>query len=88
MAAAAAHVLVFPSPVQDHITCMLHLARGLASVGVHVTFLHTDHHLRRLGHGGVAHTASQTTPRLRFLSVPDGLPVPGDQPRSLHRLTE
>uniref|UniRef100_A0A0D9WYX5 Glycosyltransferase n=1 Tax=Leersia perrieri TaxID=77586 RepID=A0A0D9WYX5_9ORYZ len=65
-AAAAVHVLVFPTPVQGHINCMMHFAAGLVDAGLHVTFLHSDHNLRRLG--GAATAGS---PRLRFLSVPD-----------------
>uniref|UniRef100_A0A0E0AJU0 Uncharacterized protein n=1 Tax=Oryza glumipatula TaxID=40148 RepID=A0A0E0AJU0_9ORYZ len=80
MGAAAAHVLVFPMPLQGHINVMLHLATALAAAaGVHVTFLHTDHNLRRLGNAAAATTAGSPR-RLRFLSVPDGLP--DDHPRS------
>ncbi|CAN6183408.1 unnamed protein product [Urochloa humidicola] len=74
---AAAHVLVFPFPIQGHINCMLHFATALVGAGVRVTFLHTEHNLRRLG--GRASTAAGS-PFLRFLSVPDGLP--DDHPRS------
>ncbi|CAN6175431.1 unnamed protein product [Urochloa humidicola] len=84
MASAAAHVLVFPWPLQGHINCMLHLATGLAEAGVHVTFLHTEHSLRRLARDPSSAAAS---PRLlRFLSVPDGLP--DDHPRSVGDLME
>ncbi|KAL6639280.1 hypothetical protein ACP70R_023010 [Stipagrostis hirtigluma subsp. patula] len=76
----AAHVLVFPSPLQGHINCMLHFATGLVATGVHVTFLHTDHNLRRID------SAADTPARLRFLSVPDGLP--DDHPRSVHFFLE
>uniref|UniRef100_A0A0D9WYX6 Glycosyltransferase n=1 Tax=Leersia perrieri TaxID=77586 RepID=A0A0D9WYX6_9ORYZ len=70
--AAAPHVLVFPVPAQGHINCMMHFATGLVAAGLHVTFLHSDHNLRRLGDARAAPAAD--TPRLRFLSVPDGLP--------------
>ncbi|CAN6205399.1 unnamed protein product [Urochloa humidicola] len=83
MASAAAHVLVFPWPLQGHINCMLHFATGLAGAGVHVTFLHTEHNLRRLARDPSSAAAS---PRLRFLSVPDGLP--NDHPRSVGDLME
>ncbi|XP_040381939.1 myricetin 3-O-rhamnoside 1,2-glucosyltransferase UGT709G2-like [Oryza brachyantha] len=66
----AAHVLVFPGPAQGHINCMTHFATGLVAAGLHVTFLHTDHSLRRLG----AAAAAASPRRLRFLSIPDGLP--------------
>ncbi|KAM0881371.1 hypothetical protein ACQ4PT_032997 [Festuca glaucescens] len=77
-----AHVLVFPCPVQGDINCMLYFAAGLLDAGLHVTFLHSDHNLRRLGLA----TATSTSPRLRFLSVPDGLP--DDHPRSAGDLAE
>ncbi|KAF7092959.1 hypothetical protein CFC21_095402 [Triticum aestivum] len=70
MDAAAAHVLVFPWPRQGHINPMLHLAAALVDAGVRVTFLHTDHTLRRL-----ARAPPPPPPRpMRVLSVPDGLP--------------
>uniref|UniRef100_A0A0E0EBC0 Glycosyltransferase n=1 Tax=Oryza meridionalis TaxID=40149 RepID=A0A0E0EBC0_9ORYZ len=70
--AAAAHVLVFPFPAQGHINCMMHFATGLLGAGLHVTFLHSDRSLRRLG--GAAAALAAASPRLRFLSIPDGLP--------------
>uniref|UniRef100_A0A0E0LKS9 Glycosyltransferase n=1 Tax=Oryza punctata TaxID=4537 RepID=A0A0E0LKS9_ORYPU len=74
-AAVAAHVLVFPAPGQGHIKCMMHFATGLVGAGLHVTFLHTDHSLRRLGGAAAAlAAASADSPRLRFMSIPDGLP--------------
>jgi hypothetical protein len=56
---------------------MLHFAAGLLDAGIHVTFLHTDHNLRRLSRA--ADDAS--TRRLRFMSLPDGLP--DDNPRGV-----
>ncbi|CAL5083007.1 unnamed protein product [Urochloa decumbens] len=82
-AAVAAHVLVFAFPLQGHINCMLHFATALAGAGVHVTFLHTEHNLRRLGCRAPSAAGS---PLLRFLSVPDGLP--DDHPRSVADLPE
>uniref|UniRef100_A0A0E0LKS8 Uncharacterized protein n=1 Tax=Oryza punctata TaxID=4537 RepID=A0A0E0LKS8_ORYPU len=55
-ATPAVHVLVFPCPVHGHITCMLHFATGLLALlgaGLHVTFLHSDHNLRRAGGGAL-----------------------------------
>ncbi|XP_051216087.1 myricetin 3-O-rhamnoside 1,2-glucosyltransferase UGT709G2-like [Lolium perenne] len=80
----APHVLVFPCPAQGHINCMLHFAAGLLDAGLHVTFLHSDHNRRRLGLAAAGAEAS--SPRLRFLSVPDGLP--DDHPRSAGKLLE
>ncbi|CAM0914175.1 unnamed protein product [Alopecurus aequalis] len=76
---AAAHVLLFPWPLQGHINCMLHLAAGLLDAGLHVTFLHTHHNLRRLA-------PPPSGSRLRLLSIPDGLP--DDHPRSVARLRD
>ncbi|OEL21584.1 7-deoxyloganetic acid glucosyltransferase [Dichanthelium oligosanthes] len=76
-AADRAHVLVFPVPAQGHLNSFLHFSTGLLRAGLHVTFLHTDHSLRRLG--AAAGEAAAASPRLRFLSVPDGLP--DDDPR-------
>ncbi|RLN00227.1 7-deoxyloganetic acid glucosyltransferase-like [Panicum miliaceum] len=74
MAVAAVHVLVFPWPLQGHINTFMPFSKALVDSGVHVTFLHTDHNLRR-----VRRTAA--APRLRYLSIPDGLP--DDHPRSV-----
>ncbi|KAL6640961.1 hypothetical protein ACP70R_019142 [Stipagrostis hirtigluma subsp. patula] len=79
---AGPHALVFPWPLQGHINGMLHFATALLDSGVHVTFLHTDHSLRRLGRAATA----SASPRFRVLSVPDGLP--DDHPRSAGDLAE
>ncbi|CAL5083009.1 unnamed protein product [Urochloa decumbens] len=78
-AADMAHVLVFPVPLQGHLNIFLHFSTGLLRAGLHVTFLHTDHNLRRLG--AAAREAAAASPRLRFLSIPDGLP--DDDPRAV-----
>ncbi|KAL6639282.1 hypothetical protein ACP70R_023012 [Stipagrostis hirtigluma subsp. patula] len=80
---ATAHVLVFPFPLQGHINCMLHFAAALVGAGVHVTFLHTDHNIRRVGCDS---PAASPSPRLRFASVPDGLPEA--HPRSVGDIME
>jgi hypothetical protein len=72
-----AHVLVFPIPAQGHINAKLPFAAALVDAGDHVTFLHTDHNLRRVGRAA----SVAGSPRLRFLSIPDGLP--DDSPRSV-----
>lgn len=77
-----AHVLLFPWPLQGHINPMLHLASALLDAGLRVTLLHTQHNLRRLILGRVP----PHDPRLRQLSIPDGLPE--DHPRSVGRLME
>uniref|UniRef100_A0A0E0EBB1 Glycosyltransferase n=1 Tax=Oryza meridionalis TaxID=40149 RepID=A0A0E0EBB1_9ORYZ len=71
----AAHVLVFPCPVHGHITCMLHFATGLLAAGLHVTFLHSDHNLRRAGRGDDAQlAAAASSPRLRHCPSRTGSP--------------
>ncbi|CAN6372431.1 unnamed protein product [Urochloa humidicola] len=74
MAAAAVHVLVFPWPLQGHINTFVPFSMALVDSGVHVTFLHTDHNLRRA-------RCTAGVPRLRYLSIPDGLP--DDHPRTV-----
>ncbi|KQK16183.1 7-deoxyloganetic acid glucosyltransferase [Brachypodium distachyon] len=74
-----AHVLVFPWPLQGHINSMLHFAAALVGAGLHVTFVHTEHNLRRVD-------PAAASPRLRFTSVPDGLP--DDHPRSVGDLKD
>ncbi|VAH51960.1 hypothetical protein VPH35_031389 [Triticum aestivum] len=76
----AVHVLVFPWPRQGLINPMLHLATALLDAGVHVTFLHTEHNLSRIA------SARAPPPRLRLLSIPDGLP--DDHPRHYMELME
>ncbi|KAF0906632.1 hypothetical protein E2562_012214 [Oryza meyeriana var. granulata] len=83
---AAAHVLVFPCPVHGHITCMLHFANGLLAAGLHVTFLHSDHNLRTAAGSGAQLATVASPPRLRYVSIPDGLPV--DHPRDVGRIVE
>ncbi|CAN6218845.1 unnamed protein product [Urochloa humidicola] len=82
--AAAAHLLVFPFPLQGHLNCMLPFATALAGAGVLVTFLHSEHNLRRLRSASASD--GLPSPRLRFLSVPDGLP--DDDPRSVGGLLD
>uniref|UniRef100_A0A0E0EPK0 Glycosyltransferase n=1 Tax=Oryza meridionalis TaxID=40149 RepID=A0A0E0EPK0_9ORYZ len=77
---AQAHVLLFPWPQQGHINPMLHLASALLDAGLHVTFLHTDHDLRR------RFARPHHPTRLRLLSIPDGLP--DDHPRAVGGLIE
>jgi hypothetical protein len=57
---------------------MLHFATALVDSGIHVTFLHTEHNLRLI--------TRTPPPRLRLLSVPDGLP--DDHPRTSMELLE
>ncbi|XP_040382240.1 7-deoxyloganetic acid glucosyltransferase-like [Oryza brachyantha] len=71
-AASAPHVLVFPWPVQGHINCMLHFSTGLLAAGLYVTFVHSDQTLP--AGGGQPLLAAATSPRLRYVSLPDGLP--------------
>uniref|UniRef100_A0ACD5UNK2 Uncharacterized protein n=1 Tax=Avena sativa TaxID=4498 RepID=A0ACD5UNK2_AVESA len=78
---APVHVLVFPWPLQGHINSMLHFAAGLLGAGLHVSFVHTEHNLRR-----VDLVKAAASPRLRLMSLPDGLP--DDHPRSVDDLKD
>jgi hypothetical protein len=78
---APVHVLVFPWPLQGHINSMLHFAAALVGAGLHVSFVHTEHNLRRVDRAKVA-----ASPRLRLVSVPDGLP--DDHPRAVDDLKD
>ncbi|CAO2149264.1 unnamed protein product [Urochloa humidicola] len=78
MAAVAVHVLVFPWPLQGHINTFVPFSMALIDSGVHVTFLHTDHNLRRARCTGTAAAAPRL---LRYMSIPDGLS--DDHPRSV-----
>ncbi|RXI02139.1 hypothetical protein DVH24_026669 [Malus domestica] len=61
------HILLLPLPLRSHLLC---------HVGIHVTFLNTDHIHRRLHQ---RHVLSAHFPALRFESILDGLPP--DYPR-------
>ncbi|PKU67435.1 UDP-glycosyltransferase 85A5 [Dendrobium catenatum] len=75
-----AHVLIFPCPLQGHITAMLRLAEALSFAdGFIISFLNTEHNNRLLNRFSLR-------PNFRFLSIPDGLPE--DCPRSLPHITE
>ncbi|KAL4188550.1 hypothetical protein AMTRI_Chr08g160860 [Amborella trichopoda] len=73
---APPHVLIFPFPAQGPINCMIKLAELFVSLtDFHVTFLNSEHNHKRLGIG--PESGSQ---RVRFKSIPDGLPE--SHPRS------
>ncbi|WOL00708.1 hypothetical protein Cni_G09421 [Canna indica] len=82
----AAHVLIFPFPLQGHINSMLKLAELLSLAGLHVTFLNTDHNHRLIVRHSAAYTRLASCPRLRFRSIPDGFDDDGH--RSVSRLLD
>lgn len=74
------HVLLFPFPLQGHITPMLHLAELLSLGGLDVTFINTVYNHKRLFGNANFQSHFRRYTGFRFESISDGLP--GDQPRS------
>lgn len=72
--AAAAHVLMFPLPLQGPVNSMLKLAELLCLGGLHVTFLVTDHIHHRLQRHSNIHTRFQSYPGFQLRTISDGLP--------------
>ncbi|KAL8192955.1 hypothetical protein R6Q57_027403 [Mikania cordata] len=80
------HVLIFPFPVQGHVSCMLKLAELLCLSGVNVTFLNSDIiHRRLLRYTDVISRFSRYS-GFRFETISDGLPP--DHPRSGDRVVD
>ncbi|XP_024986923.1 7-deoxyloganetic acid glucosyltransferase-like [Cynara cardunculus var. scolymus] len=80
------HVLIFPFPVQGHVSCMLKLAELLCLSGLHVTFLNSDIiHRRLLRYTDVVSRFSRY-PGFTFETISDGLPP--DHPRSGNRVVD
>ncbi|KAL4576242.1 hypothetical protein LXL04_012333 [Taraxacum kok-saghyz] len=80
------HVLIFPFPVQGHVSCMLKLAELLCLSGLSVTFLNSDIiHRRLLRYTDVVSRFSRY-PGFRFETISDGLPP--DHPRSGNRVVD
>jgi len=82
----ALHAVIVPFPAQGHVNALMNLAQLLAIRGVFVTFVNTDWiHKRTVeaskkSKSGVLNDNpefEQQGRRIRFLSIPDGLP-PGD----------
>ncbi|KAK6933074.1 hypothetical protein RJ641_035968 [Dillenia turbinata] len=77
------HVLIFPFPVQGHVTPMLRLAETLSFSNLKITFLNSHHnHHRLLRHSDVFSRFS-SHPNFHFESISDGLP--DDKHRSVDR---
>ncbi|KAG0468102.1 hypothetical protein HPP92_017430 [Vanilla planifolia] len=77
-----AHVVMFTFPAQGNASPILNLAELLALAGLHVTFINTENfHCRLLRHSPEHFARLSTLPRLRFRTVPDGLPK--DHPRPI-----
>ncbi|KAA8518969.1 hypothetical protein F0562_016257 [Nyssa sinensis] len=64
------HVVILPFPAQGHIKPMLMLAELLCHAGFDITFVNTDHNHTHIDQSGF----HSRFPRLRFMSIPDGLP--------------
>jgi hypothetical protein len=79
----ALHAVIVPFPAQGHVNALMNLAQLLAIRGVFVTFVNTDWIHERMveaskkGKSLVSkddHELEQQGCRIRFLSIPDGLP--------------
>lgn len=70
----AAHVFIFPLPLQGPVNCMLKLAEILCLEHIKVTFLNTHYIQQRLNNHTNAQIYFQKYPHFRFQTVPDGLP--------------
>ncbi|KAH6777617.1 hypothetical protein C2S51_008929 [Perilla frutescens var. frutescens] len=74
------HVLIFPYPIQGHLSPMLNLAHLFCLAEFHVTFIVSDFsHRRLLQHTTVASTFARY-PGFQFRTISDGLP--DDHPRA------
>lgn len=80
------HVLLFPFPAQGHIPPMLNLAELLSHAGVYVTILLTEHTHARLSCSSKALQRFSRVPRVRFRTIPDGLPE--EDPRPFYQLMQ
>ncbi|XP_021734729.1 7-deoxyloganetic acid glucosyltransferase-like [Chenopodium quinoa] len=74
------HVLIFPVPLQGHLTPMLNLAEILCLANLKVTFLNTTYNQKRLAKHTDIEARFGRYPGFTFKTVPDGLP--DDHPRS------
>ncbi|KAL6576635.1 hypothetical protein OROMI_010911 [Orobanche minor] len=70
----AAHVFIFPLPLQGPVNCMLKLAAILCLENIRVTFLNTRYIQQRLRKHTDAEIYFQKYPNFRFETVSDGLP--------------
>uniref|UniRef100_A0A0C9RR65 Glycosyltransferase n=1 Tax=Wollemia nobilis TaxID=56998 RepID=A0A0C9RR65_9CONI len=73
------HAVVVPFPAQGHVNPLLHFAKLLAARGFFVTFLNTEWIEHRIfkppnDEPTVSSRLEQQGMKIRFLSVPDGLP--------------
>ncbi|XP_020216959.1 7-deoxyloganetic acid glucosyltransferase [Cajanus cajan] len=80
------HVVIFPCPVQGHVSTMLKLAQLLSLHRFHITFITTDCIHHRLHRFGDIQALLQTHPTLQFKTFPDGLPH--NHPRSGESLVD
>ncbi|CAI0411090.1 unnamed protein product [Linum tenue] len=77
-ATAIPHVLIFPLPVQGHVTSMLKLAELLSLAGgggIRVTFLNSDYNHTRLIQFSDAESRFRNYPAFQFKTIDDGLPM-------------
>ena len=70
----AAHVVVLPLPAHGHMNPMLHLATRLAAEeGLDVTFVNSE------ANGRIMNKIGASGGSIRFLEIPDGLPLDADR---------
>lgn len=70
---ATVHAVVFPYPSQGHINPMFQLVSRLLERGFYITFINTEHNHERILKNG-ASEGLLSSPNLRFVLTPDGLP--------------
>lgn len=77
------HALVFPYPVQGHLTPMMHFSHALAASGFLVTFVTTHYRLAHIVHARqnqtTEHLFSTYHHQIRLVGLPDGLPPDHDR---------
>ncbi|XP_021772697.1 7-deoxyloganetic acid glucosyltransferase-like [Chenopodium quinoa] len=74
------HVLIFPLPVQGHVTPMLHLAELLCLAHLQVTFLNTNHNHQLLTQNTNIEARFSRYLGFTFKTIPDDWP-PQNRPR-------
>jgi hypothetical protein len=80
----ALHAVIVPFPAQSHVNALMNLAQLLAMRGFFITFVNTQWIHKRMvsarnttslvSRGDPDHELKQQGWKIRFLSVPDGLP--------------
>ncbi|KAK3037487.1 hypothetical protein RJ639_031981 [Escallonia herrerae] len=80
------HVVILPFPVQGHIKPMFNLSKLLCHAGFDVTLVNSYHNQVRILNLIDQYEFQSQFPRLRFVSISDGLP--SDHPRAGPQATD